>query len=437
MTHTPITRRGVLGGAGAALLLAGSAGPALAAARTPAPSTDTGAARRSRITRGTALFHADLHNHTLLSDGDGAPEDAFASMRDAGLDVAALTDHATLSDHLLGDALTAVLPPGYSALGGLTRQGWARTGALADAHDVPGEFTALRGFEWSAPVLGHVNVWFTDEYTDVLDIGRMRPLYEWLQRTPGRFGLVDGGAGGIAGFNHPGREPGRFEEFRFEESVRDQMVSLEMFNRRDDYLFEGWADGKPSPLVACLNNGWRTGLTGVTDEHGTDWGFPEGKGRTGLWLTEHTRSGVLEAMRARRFFATNVSGLRLDGVAGLEGVPGAAAGTTRMGGTVALPGGRAEVTLRLDVDRGTAWEGKPLLAQVLRPGDQVPRVVDVVPFTCPDVVRLRVPVDLAEGDWLVVRISDPAGVNATPGPAGHPCNDLGVAYTSPWWFTAP
>ncbi|MFZ5869446.1 MAG: CehA/McbA family metallohydrolase [Actinomycetota bacterium] len=430
MTHAHISRRGVLGGAGAALLLAGSAGPALAAVGTAAPGTEVGAARRSRITRGTTLVQADLHNHTLLSDGDGVPENAFASMRDAGLDVAALTDHATLSDHLLGDALTAALPPGYSAVGGLTPEGWARTGALADAHDAPGEFTALRGFEWSEPTLGHVNVWFTDEYTDVVDVGQMSPLYEWLQRAGGPLGLGDGGAGGVAGFNHPGREPGRFEEFRFDPSVRDQMVSLEMFNRRDDYLFEGWADGRPSPLVTCLNKGWRTGLSGVTDEHGTDWGFPEGKGRTGLWLTEHSRRGVLEAMRARRFFATNVSGLRLDGVAS------ASTGTTRMGGTVALPGGRGEVTLRLDVDRGTAWQGKPLLAQLLRPGEQVPRVTEVVAFTCPDVVRVRVPVDLAEGDWLVVRISDPAAANASPGPAGHPCNDLGVAYTSPWWFTA-
>ncbi len=93
------------------------------------------------------------------------------------------------------------------------------------------------------------------------------------------------------------------------------MVSLEMFNRRDDYLFEGYADGRSSPLCACLNAGWRTGITGVTDEHGIDWGHPEGKGRTGLWVAEHTRAGVKEAMLARRFFATRTSGLRVDATA--------------------------------------------------------------------------------------------------------------------------
>ncbi|MER5458085.1 hypothetical protein ABT008_25260 [Micromonospora sp. NPDC002389] len=83
-------------------------------------------------------------------------------------------------------------------------------------------------------------------------------------------------------------------------------------------------------VPACLNAGWRPGLTGVTDEHGTTWGFHGGKGRSGLWVTENTRA--------------------------------------------------------------------------------------------------------ADGDWVVLRISDPALPSGTPGPVGHPCNDFGVAYTSPWWW---
>ena len=48
-------------------------------------ATATGASRLSKLTRGTRLVHADLHNHSLLSDGDGDPAEAFASMRSAGL----------------------------------------------------------------------------------------------------------------------------------------------------------------------------------------------------------------------------------------------------------------------------------------------------------------------------------------------------------------
>jgi hypothetical protein len=195
-----------------------------------------------------------------------------------------------------------------------------------------------------------------------------------------------------------------------------------MFNRTDDFLFEGWSSGLTSPLVACLNAGWRPGLTGVTDEHGTTWGFHEGKGRSGLWVTENTRDAVLEAMAARRSFATRVSGLRVD----------ATANGIRMGGV--LNTAAADVRFLLDVDRGPAWDGMPLRIQVLRPGAAAPTVADVVDTVSGTVADFTVPLNAADGNWVVLRVSDPAQPNATPGPTGHPCNDLGVAYTSPWWL---
>ena len=56
-------------------------------------------------------------------------------MWSAGLDVAALTDHATLSDNVLGDVLAGLLPPEYKQAAGLTPADFARTGRLADAAD--------------------------------------------------------------------------------------------------------------------------------------------------------------------------------------------------------------------------------------------------------------------------------------------------------------
>jgi hypothetical protein len=411
--------------AGAGLLVAGTLLPRTSAIADTGSEPTVGAARTSRLTTGTQLVHADLHNHTLLSDGDGDPALAFASMRSAGLDVAALTDHATISDHLLGDALAGLLPPEYKQLAGLTPGDWTTTGRLADAADDDGRFTAIRGFEWSEPLLGHVNVWFTDHYVDVLQAGLMQPLLDWLRREPGL--VLDGGAGGLAGFNHPGREPGRFQEFCFDPRVRDRVVSLEMFNRRDDFLFEGYADGRSSPLVACLGAGWRTGIAGATDEHGVDWGHPEGKGRTGLWVEEHTRRGVKRAMRQRRFFATRTSGLRVDATATPAG-----GAPVRMGGV--LPMARGSVRVALDLARDDSWLGRELTLQVLRPGTDVPAVADVVPFRVGPVVEVDVPVDADDGDWMLLRVADPTQPNATPGPAGHPGNDLGIAYTSPWWL---
>ena len=120
-----LTRRGVIAAGGGLLVATAGAGVLATAASAASDAVPSGgAARSSRLTRGTSLVHADLHNHTLLSDGDGDPADAFVSMRAAGLDVAALTDHATLSDNLLGDVATGALPPEYTQLGGLTPAGW-------------------------------------------------------------------------------------------------------------------------------------------------------------------------------------------------------------------------------------------------------------------------------------------------------------------------
>jgi hypothetical protein len=253
----------------------------------------------------------------------------------------------------------------------------------------------------------------------------MGPFLEWLRREPGL--LLDGGGDGIAGFNHPGREPGRFEEFRFDPRLRERIVSLEMFNRGDDYLFEGYADGHTSPLVACLNAGWRTGIAGVTDEHGTDWGHPEGKGRTGLWVAEHTRAGVKSAMLTRRFFATRTSGLRVDATASVGGAP-----AVPMGSELSMTS--ADVTFTVDLARDPEWIGRPLALQVLRPGPDVPEVVAVQDFAVGGLVSVTVPLDVADGDWVVLRVADPTSANATPGPDGHPGNQLGIAYTSPWWL---
>ena len=42
---------------------------------------------------------------------------------------------------------------------------------LADTADLDRAITAIRGFEWSSTNLGHVNVWFSDSWTDPLTEG--------------------------------------------------------------------------------------------------------------------------------------------------------------------------------------------------------------------------------------------------------------------------
>jgi hypothetical protein len=126
----------------------------------------------------------------------------------------------------------------------------------------------MRGFEWSSPTLGHINVWMSETWTDPLHTGGtstgegvaqfihdemglppattkelddlvrsapstgagMVPFYDWL-RSPADRPIVGGGSDVIAGFNHPGREPGRFSYFAFQPDLTERIVSIEVLLR--------------------------------------------------------------------------------------------------------------------------------------------------------------------------------------------------------------
>ncbi|MEX1178816.1 MAG: DUF3604 domain-containing protein [Nitriliruptor sp.] len=465
---TPIvTRRTVLraGAAAGAFLLARPTG---VLAQPLGPRDAYGTSRASRLFPGSQVVHADLHNHTLLSDGAGDPGQAFASMRDAGLDVAALTDHSTVGQvvpgpfDVGGDQTPCFGSSECQSLLGIDEGAWQRTGELADAADTPGEFTAIRGFEWSSPTLGHMNVWFSQTWSDPLSTGGLGSIedlvafaeqegipvdadalgtiaeliertpvaglgmagwYEWLKRPPST-PAVGGGGDALMGFNHPGREPFRFSDFAFDAGLLDRVVSLEIFNRREDYLFEV-VRGR-SPLVACLDAGWRPGLLGVTDQHGTDWGFPDGLGRGGYYVDALSREGVRAAMEERRFFATNLKGLRID----------AAANGVRMGRTLGHRSG--PVTIDVDVDRGPSWIGHQLVAQVLTTGPIMPEVVAAetirVPAPGRALPRITVDVDAADVPWLVLRLSDPSVAADDRADATYAGFGAAIAYASPWYL---
>lgn len=389
------------------------------------PRVDPG--RRSRLHRdpaeGLRLLFADLHNHSLHSDGRGDPEDAFRQLREAGLDAAALTDHASTPAELLPGLSLADYPTHQAlVIGRMTPRSiddgaWKRTAEIADAHDVPGEFTAMRGFEWTEPWLGHVNVWFSDDYLPVTTPGRMDGLHDFL---------AEAETGALFGYNHPGREPGRLGDFevpaRHPELSR-RMVALEMFNRIHDFLFEGWSSGHRSPLADCLDAGWRPGLIGCSDEHGRSYGLV-GKGRTGLWAPTHTRQGVHDALLSRRVYATREVALHLD--ATLDGAPM---------GTVLRTGRRAALEVFVS---GAAYLGNDAELQLLtssreRADDGGIRVVHRAGARLGEVARHTVAIP-DDARWLVLRVADPDQPRGGPAPSGHAARGWGLAYASPWFL---
>ncbi len=376
-----------------------------------------GTGRASPLMPGHALVHADLHNHTRLSDGAGDARDAFGSMRAAGLDAAAITDHTNLASSLGRPAGVPVA----STMHGLDEHGWKQLQEFAAQADRAGEFVAIRGFEWSHPLLGHVNVWDSPEWTaPVWPTARdLRRFYDWLE-TP-----AAGDA--LTSFNHPGSRGTvlRFGDFVLRPPLGPRMVGLEMFNKTDDYLLAVDSDGV-SPLVQCLDAGWRPGLIGVTDEHGRNWGIPEGKGRTGLFVNELSRAGVREALAARRSFATRVKGMRL--AATLDGTAMGQRLRRRPAGA-----GGFDATLVVDLDLGPMGAGLELSVQLLRWAPRVPSVEEVGRYVCGSgLLRTQVRVDPDE-PWLVLRVSDPGGRPVHGSPAPYATLGRSIAYASPWW----
>lgn len=353
---------------------------------------------------GRFLVMADFHNHSRLSDGAGHPEDAFSSMRQAGLDIGALTDHVQY---------------GASDLSRETakkeKAAWAKTAALAREALAPGNFVALVGFEWSHPTLGHINVWqprawLDEEFWEDGADSRLASFYRWLAQS-----------GAVASFNHPGRQPGRFSSFRHFPDAHGQMAAFEIFNGAEDHLFCGWRGlFSSSPLLGALDAGWHPGLIGTSDEHGPAWSLP-GKGRTGLWVRALSAEGVMEALLERRVFATRLPALRMDVSA--NGIP--------MGKTLA-PG---PIVFAVDFD-APGWRGASLEIQVL--GKKEKEIAALwrepfVPSSRSAPFSFLLPEEKTLGQkWLVLKVADPR--QRDDGPPGHPASLLALAYASPFWL---
>jgi hypothetical protein len=159
-------------------------------------------------------------------------------------------------------------------------------------------------------------------------------------------------------------------------------------------------------------------------------------------VRELTRWGVLEALSARRLFASRVKGLRVDAA-----LTSLAAGSklaqdrpaARMGTAVAHH--RGPVRIQVDLDRGEAWWGRRLNVQVLRPGPRLPALAAAIDVHLPGpdepVIAFEVDLDPGEGDWVVLRVSDPSQP-ADPRATGQYAQlGRGIAYTSPFWLTPP
>ncbi|MBN1576001.1 MAG: CehA/McbA family metallohydrolase [Chitinispirillaceae bacterium] len=228
---------------------------------------------------GYKVYYGDLHNHCAVSEKVGTPDEAFLYARDtAGLDFFGLSDY----DWSIADTE------------------WDELKTAADAHNEDGVYVTFIGFEWRSDDYGHVGVFNTDDYCLTSDpqTNTFSELCSWLSAR-----------NSVVFLYHPGRHKIANEFNRFTGGPYEYIVGIELWNRNDPFSVFYYNDGmypddnNKSYFDEALSRGWKLGAAGGGDNHTGTWGTLTDS-RLAVLAENLTRTDILSALRARRFYST-------------------------------------------------------------------------------------------------------------------------------------
>lgn len=257
------------------------------------------------MTKTYKIAFGDIHNHNAHGYGKGSIERSLDIAR-SHLDFYAFTGHASWHDlNPERDARLAHFSKGFERL----KQTWPRVQeAIAQANE-PGIFAAFLGFEWHSNYYGDQCVIFPDDYKDICYAEDLDGLRSFCRENnamllPHHVAYPKG----VRGLNWDYYDP-------------DLAPVVEIYSMhgcsetdRSPYPMRMGSPGGRSTeqtIAAALARGQRFGFTASTDSH---IGFPGawGEGVTGALVTDVTRDGVMEAIRARRTYALTGDRIYLD-----------------------------------------------------------------------------------------------------------------------------
>lgn len=228
---------------------------------------------------GYNIYYGSLHNHCEVSDGTGTPYEAYNTAKNiAGLDFFSLSDHAEY----------------------MSPSEWNTIRNTADIFNENGTFAAFWGFEWSSVRYGHLSITGSGEYCSSISpaTSTFIELNRWVDARNCVAFLAHPGD-----FNNMGSE---FNHFNIEPSLN--IVGMELWSGTKGferyYYNDGYNenDGGLGFYDEMLIRGWKTGASGACDMHGSNWG--SGSFRMAVLAASLSRENLMEAFRARRFYAT-------------------------------------------------------------------------------------------------------------------------------------
>jgi hypothetical protein len=332
------------------------------------------------------LLFGDLHGHSNLSDGTGTPEDYYRYARDvAALDVAALTDHDHWGIPFLDE----------------TPANWRRIAAAAESFHAPGRFVTLLGYEWTSWIHGHRHVLHFEEAAEI------KSSLDERTDTPAELWAALAGAPALTFAHHSAGEPVATDWSVPPDPVLEPVTEIVSVHGSSESFDSAWpvrGMREGNTVRDALARGYRLGLIGSGDSHDGHPGLAQlasgaSSGLAAIFASEPTRAAVLEALRARRVYATN--GPRIVLEVTVDGRPMGASLPAGAGHALALrtaspgPIETVELVTQDGVLARNAGEGKRSLG-----------------------LELELP-ELAPGSWLYARVRQ---------------SDGGAAWSSPFFF---
>ncbi|MES2489804.1 MAG: hypothetical protein V4607_08425 [Pseudomonadota bacterium] len=402
------------------------------------PVTPPVTAKACTAYTGTALaslnhYEGLTHEHSAYSDGDPRfiPADYYRIGREKGYSFVAGSEHSDSLDngnfislHASCDPTSGHFDPTqleYCFLNptGDKLQKWKSTLDQAQAASST-NFLAIRGFEWTSDVFGHINVFFSKNFTNAKTDGgylTMDTFWNWFTRDPDQIGLTGspsspvpfgGGGDGLASFNHPHDKcllndlplpitQGLcdWNDYTLVPEAVERMFGIEAYNdsNRDDRY--------QTYITRALDKGWRLSFLGSEDEHFAQYAVEE-RPKTVTLAKSLSTADFKQAWLARRTYAlTPGQHVRIDFDA--DGHP--------MGDKMACDtGAKIPLTVKTRNPDGTDFKGS---LQLFSNGGELIAKLDQASGV------FQVPVKTGER-WYFVRV--------------HGVDGKSVAYVAPVWI---
>ncbi len=246
---------------------------------------------------GPQVLFGDIQQHSAHSDGVGSADEAYLRARYRyGDDFAALTDHESFLGKRIG--------PGE----------WAYLQAVTERHDDPGEFATIVAYEWTGkafPGPGHKCIYLPKPGLPIISRDEV-PVGKDIVRRISEQGAFTGPHHiGWTGADVPGHDPSGQPVW--------EICSCHGCYEHPNHPLGHRGDLDDQFAKPQLDRGLRFGFIANSDSHGLLWHHGECRKRdpfrTGLTAVisrERTREAILNAIRARRCYATSGAKILLD-----------------------------------------------------------------------------------------------------------------------------